>query len=159
MNTGPYSNEQVQRYLEEHFVALKTQVFWDKPSELMERFNVTWTPTLLIHDRWGKAHHGVVGYVPEDDLIAHLAFGRARILFDSDHLNDAIELLKNIIETHPRSGVAPEAVYYLGVAEYKVSHDAAALRKIFDTLTAKYPESEWRRRSLPYEQIPAYAEA
>lgn len=158
MNTGPYSNEQVQRYLEEHFIALKTQVFWDKPSELLARFNVKWTPTLLIHDQRGTAHHSVVGYVPEEDLLAHLAFGRARVLFDTDHLIDAIELLKGVIETHPAAGVAPEAVYYLGVAEYKRYHDAGALRRVFDTLTVKYSESEWRRRALPYEKIPAHAE-
>ncbi|MEW5744300.1 MAG: hypothetical protein AB1805_02490 [Nitrospirota bacterium] len=158
MNTGPYSSEAVQQHLEERFVTLKTQVSWDKPSALMKHFVITWTPTLLIHDKAGRVHHGMVGFVPEDDLLAHLAFGHAKVVFDAGHLDRAIEELRAVIDLHPSSAVTPEAVFYLGIAEYKRFNDATALRRAYDMLTARYPESEWARRARPYEHIPSYAE-
>lgn len=158
MNAGPYSNEQFQAFVQEQFIPLKTQVFWDKQSELMERFTIKWTPTLIIHDKEGREHHRMVGFVPVDDLIPHLMFGKGKVLFDGDHLIKSIEAFRGIVEQYPDAGIAPEAVYYRGVAEYKRYHDAAALRRIYDALAAKYPQSEWARRAQPYSQIPAYSE-
>jgi len=40
------------------------------------------------------------------------------------------------------------------VAEYKHTHDAKALRRAYDTLKAKYPQTEWARRADPYSAIP-----
>lgn len=158
MNAGPYSDERVQKFLEDHFIPLKIQCFFDHPDELMKRFNVTWTPTLVVLDPDGREHHRMVGYVPVDDLLAHLGLGRGKVLFDTKHLVNAIQAFKTVVELHPCAGAAPEAIFYRGVAEYKRGHDAAALRWIHDTLKGKYPESEWTRRSEPYAQIPAHAE-
>ncbi|MCC6346766.1 MAG: hypothetical protein IT388_06210 [Nitrospirales bacterium] len=143
----------VQNFLQEHFIPVKTQCFFDKPTEVMEKFGIKWTPTLLVHDRYGKEHHRIVGYVPVDDLMAHLDFGRGKILFDTGHFKKAIEVFTGLIECHPAAGVAPEAVFYRGVAGYKMAHDASALRKIYDTLLQKYPQSEWTRRSEPYGSL------
>lgn len=159
MNAGPYSNEKVQKFLEDHFIPLKSQCFFDKPTELMEQFMVKWTPTLIIHDKFGREHHRMVGYVPVDDLMVHLDFGRAKVFFDTDHFSNAIEIFNSIIKLHPDAGVAPEAIFYLGVAGYKKNHDASALRQAYDTLQVKYPKSEWARRTQPYSVIPAQAHA
>ena len=157
MNTGPYSDKKVQKLLEDDFISVKTQCFFDKPVELMEQFNITWTPTLLIHDKGGREHHRIVGYVPVDDLLAHLALGRAKVFFDTNHFSNAIQSFNSIIELHPGAGATPEAIFYLGVAEYKKYHDASALRRAYDTLQFKYPGSEWARRAAPYSAIPAHA--
>src|SRR5208337_462308 len=104
MNTGPYSNEKVQKFIEDNFVPVKTQCFFDKPVDLMGQFNITWTPTLIIQDKHGKEHHRMLGYVPIDDLLAHLALGRAKVFFDGEHFNDAIRTLNSVIELHPDAG-------------------------------------------------------
>src|SRR5271157_5248486 len=157
MNTGPYSNEQVVKFIQDNFIPLKTQCFFDKPVELMAQFNIQWTPTLIIHDKTGKEHHRIVGYVPIDDLLAHLEFGRAKVFFDTGHFNDAIKAFTSVIEQHPDAGATPEAIFYLGVAGYKKYHDASALRRAYDTLTEKYPGSEWARRAEPYSALTAAA--
>lgn len=157
MNTGPYSDELFQKFLQDNFVALKTQCFFDKPVELMEQFNIKWTPTLIIHDKAGREHHRMVGYVPVNDLLAHLEFGRAKVFFDTDHFSTAIETFNNMIGMYPQAAITPEAIFYLGVAEYKKYHDASALRRAYDTLKAKYPGSEWSRRAEPYSAIAEHA--
>jgi hypothetical protein len=53
MNAGPYSDEKVQKFIEEEFIPLKSQCFFDKRTDLMKEFDIKWTPTLLIHDSKG----------------------------------------------------------------------------------------------------------
>lgn len=154
MNAGPYSDEKVQRYIEAEFIPLKSQCFWDKQTELMKEFLIKWTPTFLIHDSHGNEHYRFMGYAPVDDFLAHLGLGQGKVFFDRDRYAEAITQFKAVIEEHPNAGVTPEAVFLLGVAEYRKTHDAKALRRIYDTLTAKYLQSEWARRARPYAGIP-----
>jgi thioredoxin-related protein len=154
MNTGPYSNEKVQKFIMENFIPLKSQCFWDKPTELMQRFEIKWTPTLIVHDPEGKEHHRMVGYLPVDDLIAQLILGKGKIHFETDRLPEAIAQFQMVVDQCLNTGAAPEAVYWLGVAGYKQTHDAKFLRQIYDQLTAKYPQSEWARRAEAYSTIP-----
>lgn len=153
MNAGPYSDEKVQRYIEEEFVPLKTQVNWKNRTELMKQFLIKWTPTFVILDAEGKEHERFVGFIPIDDFLAHLALGKGKIFFNEDRYAQAIDMFRSVIDRHPGSGSAAEAVFLLGVAEYWKTHDLKALRQIYDTLTAKYPSSEWARRATPYSGI------
>ncbi len=154
MNAGPYSNEKVQRYIEEEFIPLKSQCFWDKRTGLMKKFFIQWTPTFLIHDSQGNEHYRFTGYVPIEDFLAHLGLGNGKVFFARDHYAEAIVQFRTVMEQHPDAGVTPEATYLFGVAEYRKTHDAKALRRMYDTLTAKYPQSEWARRARPYADIP-----
>jgi hypothetical protein len=153
MNTGPYSSEEVQKYIEEQFIPTKSECFWDKRTDLMKRFAVKWTPTLLVLDAEGTEHHRVVGYVPSDDFLAHLTLGLGKIAFDRDRYAEAGDHFQAVVDRHPEAGATPEAVFLHGVATYWKTHDAKALRRIYDTLSAKYPQSEWARRSKPYAQV------
>jgi hypothetical protein len=154
MNTGPYSEEKVRKFLEEHFIPLRSQCFWEKPTELMQRFGIKWTPTFLVLDAGGKEHHRFVGYVPVDDLFANLGLGKAKVLFDSDRLEEAMAQFQTVIDRHPEAGATPEAVFLLGVAGYKHTHDPKELRRAYENLKARYPQSEWARRAEPYSAIP-----
>jgi len=154
MNTGPYSNSEVQKFVQNEFVAVKSQCFWDKRTEFMKRYTVSWTPTLLVLDPKGGEHHRVVGFVPEDDFVAHLTLGRGKMHFDLFRFAEALEDFGAVIEQHPKAGAVPEAVFYRGVAEYWKTHDPKGLRRAHDALKAQFPESEWARRAGPYGQIP-----
>jgi hypothetical protein len=153
MNTGPYSSEEVQKYIEEQFIPVKSECFWDKRTDLMKRFAVKWTPTLLVLDAEGVEHHRVVGYVPNDDFLAHLELGLGKIAFDRDRYAEAGDHFQTVVDRHPEAGATPEAVFLHGVAGYWKTHDAKSLRRIYDTLSARYPQSEWARRSRPYAQV------
>jgi len=154
MNTGPYSDEKVQKFIEENFIPLKSQCFWDKPTEMMKKYGIKWTPTFIVHDSEGNEHHRFVGYMPSDDLIAQLALAMGKIYFDLDRLAEAVEQFQTVVDRHPKAGAAPEAIFHLGVAGYKQTHDAKALRRAYDALIARYPQREWARRAEPYSAIP-----
>jgi len=154
MDTGPYSDEKVQTYLEKEFVPVKSQCFWDKRTDLMKQFNIAWTPTLLVHDSIGNEHHRVVGFVPVEDFLAHLKLGKGKMFFNRFRFAEAIEEFTAVSEQHPTAGATPEAIFFLGVAKYWKSHDPKGLRWGYDTLAARFPQSEWARRAQPYQQIP-----
>ena len=155
MNTGPYSDEKVGRFIEENFVPLRSQCFWEPPTDLMKRFGIKWTPTFIVHDPDGGEHHRFVGYVPPDDLYAQLGLGIGKILYDADRMDEAMSQFRTVIERHPDAGATPEAIFLLGVAGYKHAHDPKSLRRAWDTLSARYPQSEWTRRAEPYSAIAA----
>jgi tetratricopeptide (TPR) repeat protein len=154
MNTGPYSDPSVTGFINGNFVPVRTECFWERPTDLMRRFGIQWTPTFLVHDPEGKEHHRFVGYVPADDLLAHLRLGRAKILYDNDRHGEAIPHFEAVLSNHPAAGAAPEAAFLRGVAGYKSSHDPKELRRAYDLLSARYPQSEWARRAEPYSAIP-----
>lgn len=153
MNTGPYSEEKVQKYLQSEFIPVKSQCFWDTRTEMMKLFDVTWTPTLLVLDSSGKEHHRTVGYVPSNDLLAQLKLGIGKSYFDRFRFAEAGEAFGSVIEQHPGAGAVPEAIFFHGVAGYWKTHDPKALRQAYDMLIARHPASEWARRAAPYEQI------
>lgn len=153
MNTVSYSNETVQNFITSEFVPLKMEVSFTRPYDLMDRYMVKWTPTLLIEDAEGGVQHSMTGFVPPDDLLAHLKFGKGMFHFNAGRFEEASSWFKRVIEEHPESGPAPEAVFYAGVAGYRSTHNASHLRAAYDKLTENYPESEWSRRAVPYSQI------
>lgn len=154
MNTGPYSDEKVQKFIEEEYVPLKSQCFWKERTELMKQFDIAWTPTFLFQDSGGGVHRKLVGYIPVDDFLAQLKIGKGMVFFEKERHGEAIKWLGKVIEEHPDSGAAPEAVFFFGVAQYKKTHEASALRRAYDTLMEKYNQSEWARRAQPYSAIP-----
>lgn len=154
MNAGPYSDERVQKFIEKEFIPLKSQCFWDKRTELMKKYDIAWTSTFLIQDAEGKVHRKLVGFIPTDDFLAQLQFAKGILFFEKYRHDEAMKWFTAVIEEHPDSGVSPEAVFFLGVTEYKKTHDAGALRRVYDTLSSKHPQSEWARRAQPYSRMP-----
>jgi hypothetical protein len=154
MNTGPYSDAKVQKYIQDEFIPIKSECFWDKRTELMKQFDIAWTPTLLVHDPKGSEHHRVVGFVPNDDFLAHLKLGKGKTFFNRFRFAEAIEEFTSAIEQHPDAGATPETIFFLGVAKYWKAHDPRGLRWAYDTLASRFPQSEWARRAEPYKQIP-----
>jgi hypothetical protein len=154
MNTGPYSDEKIQKYIEDEFVPVKSECFWDKRTELMKQFDIAWTPTLLIHDSTGREHYRIVGFVPNDDFLAHLKLGKGKLFLNRFRFAEAIKELTSAMEQHPNAGSAPETIFYLGVAKYWKAHDPKGLRWAYDTLASRFAQSEWARRAEPYQQIP-----
>jgi TolA-binding protein len=69
-------------------------------------------------------------------------------------LPDAIAQFRTVIDRHPDAGATPEAAFLLGAAGYRHTQDPKELRRAYETLKAKYPQSEWARRADPYSAIP-----
>jgi hypothetical protein len=115
--------------------------------QAFQRFNASWTPTILIVDPSGKERYRVEGFLPVDDLLAQLELGLARWAFEREDYAEAERLYRKTCESHPKSTGAAEACYWAGVAAYKATHDAKKLNETEKLLKSRYPDSEWAKKA------------
>jgi hypothetical protein len=149
MDAVTYPSDDVTNFISDKFVPLR--VPYD--SELASQFGITWTPTIIVLDFYGREHFRSVGFLPPEEFIPAMLLGMAKLDFDANEQNDAVLHLNALLERYPQSAAAPEGVYLRGVSRYKGSHDGGALKEAYETLKSRYPQSEWTRRAQPYSLL------
>ena len=77
----------------------------------------------------------------------------AKAHFDLEEFDKAVGRLEKLLDEFPKSGAAPEGIFYLGVSRYKGSGDPKPLREAYDKLPSDYPDGEWTKRAYPYRLI------
>jgi len=147
-----YPNEGVARFIDLNFIPVQIEI---SNQEMVQRYNVSWTPTILVLDADGKEHYRVVGFLQPDVFIATFEVGKGRYYLDQEQFAEARALFEEVIDRCPAPEVVPEAIFFRGVAAYKQTHDPKHLRAAYDTLTSKYSQTEWAKRAEPYKLIPA----
>ena len=150
MDAVTFADGGVANFLTDRVIPLRAPV---GQKTLAADFRVVWTPTLIVLDYYGHEHQRTIGFLPPDELVASLLLGIGKTAFDNDQFNEAGIQLNTLLNGYPASAAAPEAVYLRGVARYKSSHDAAALKETHRQLLADYPSSEWTRRAEPYSLL------
>lgn len=150
MDAVTYPQEAVSSFVNDRLVPLRV-AFDSQP--LATKFNVTWTPTLIVLDGDAKEHHRTLGFLAADELVASLLLGIAKTHFNSGRFDAALIDLDDVLEHYPNSDFAPEATYLRGVDRYKKSGDPAPLKEAYEALSAKHPDSEWTKRAFPYRLL------
>jgi tetratricopeptide (TPR) repeat protein len=150
MGAVTYPSEKVAEFVEKHMVPI--QVLFDA-QPLATDFKVKWTPTVITLDEEGNEHHRTVGFLSPEEFIPSLMLGIGKAHFDREKFEASMDLFDRLLKAYPRSEAAPEAVYLRGVAQYKSSHNAKALKEIYERLQAEYPSSEWTKRAQPYRLL------
>lgn len=149
MGAVTYPDEKVADFVMNRMVPIQVQ----SDSPLAAEFKITWTPTIIVLDYYGKEHHRTVGFFPPEEFIPSLLLGMGKIDFDTNQFNAAITHFDTILAEYSKSSAAPEAIYLRGVSGYKASHDAAPLKEAYEKLKAEYPASEWVKRAQPYSLL------
>ena len=111
------------------------------------RFAAVWTPTVLIMDSNGTERLRIEGYLSKDEFRAHLEMGLARVAFMRKQWEEAERRYAEVAERYPDSNVAPEAVYWKGVSQYKRTNDHNALGEVPKVLNEKYSDSVWAMKA------------
>ena len=143
MGTVTYPHGGVERRLNESFVAFRPQLDQNEP--LATKFLVHWTPGILVLDGLENVHHRAFGYHPPEDFEHLLDVGLGLIQFNSGNYKAAIPFFARAGEDAERTGVQPEALYWLGVSRYK-SGDKDGLSKTWSRILDLYPQSLWAKR-------------
>ncbi len=152
MGAVTYPHEQVVKFVDFNFVPVQIEV---SNKALTGQFNVTWTPTIMVLDADGNEVHRVVGFMPPEEFIPTFMVAKGKWYFNAEQHPEAQAMFDEAVQNYPDSAAAAEAVFFLGVSRYKMTHDAKPLRAAYETLTAKFPGSEWAKRAAPYRLIPA----
>ncbi len=150
MDAVSYPNAKVIDFLSKYLAPVRVLI---SSTPLPQQFKVKWTPTFLILDPQGEEHHRSVGFLPPEEFIPSLELGMAKARFDHDQFSEALSRLDRLVSEYPNSDVAPEAIYYRGVSQYKATNDAGALKQAHEALQAGYKDSEWAKRASVYRLL------
>jgi TolA-binding protein len=144
-----YPDHAVATFINENFQAVRVHVR-EQPDEykrLGERYAAPWTPTILILDRSGEERHRIEGFLPSADFLSQLELGLAHSAFKRGEFTEAMRRFGEVVDRHPATDAAPEALYWMGVAKYKASGDAAALAEITEHFRQRYQETSWAKKA------------
>lgn len=144
-----WPDPRVEQLVAAHFVPERVHVREqaDEFRRLGERYGAHWTPTTLVLSPDGQERHRIEGFLPADDFLAQLSLGLGRVDFDEGRYDVAERRFRGVVERHPDSDAAPEAIYWAGVARYKATGDAADLAGTARALAQRYPGSTWAKKA------------
>ncbi len=149
MDTVTYPDSRVAQFIAEHFIPVEVRVK-DNP-RLVEEYLVAWTPNVLILDDAGKVHYRIEGYLPPEAFLARVSLGIGKYWLHGKYFEAARERFEEVATRHARTNAGAEALYWLGVAQYRLAHDPGQLRPSWQRLAQEYPQSAWALRT----RIPA----
>jgi hypothetical protein len=76
--------------------------------------------------------------------------GRARVKFMRKNFTDAQQIYATVVERFSNLALAAEALYWRDVCKYKATNDHTVLEPVAEELAEKFPNDEWRLKSLPW---------
>src|SRR5437764_9105384 len=122
MGAVTYPNPEVERFIQQHFIPVQFNVA-EQP-EAMERFNSTWTPTLIVQDAEGREHRRSQGYLDPQRFLGEMALAWLKDAIDRQDFKAAQERSRETLElTRADPEREPEAQYWASVAAYKANED------------------------------------
>jgi len=135
-----YPNNDVASYINKHFVPV--QLNQSQNRNFFEGNKIFWTPTLTVCDQQGQEQYRWVGYLPPEEFLPKVKLAHAWLAMLSQEWIKAADILNEVASIHSKSLVAPDALYWLGVAKWKASRDFTDLSKPWADLMERYPRSE-----------------
>jgi tetratricopeptide (TPR) repeat protein len=144
-----YADPKVARFIDQHFIPVRVHVREqaDAFKQLGARYSAQWTPTILIVDEGGEERYRIEGFLPTNDFLAHLKLGLGRAAFARSDFDEAQRWFREVVDEQPDSEVAPEALYWIGVAKYKATGDAAALADTYKQFQTRYKDTSWATKA------------
>jgi hypothetical protein len=139
----------VARFITENLEPVRIHVREQKDEykRLSERFDVQWTPTILILDAEGEERHRIEGFLPADDFRSQMELGLARVAFQRRNHAEAERLYREIVDKFPTTDAAPEAQYWAGVSKYKGTGDGSALGETAAAFRERYQDTTWAKKA------------
>ena len=146
-----YPDPAVRSFVAEHFIPARLMLSnpADQPHFRAQR--VIWTPTIAILDHRGGGHYQSPSYLPPGLFLPMLRVGLARAQIAWSRYDEATAQLTAVADDRA-SALAPEALYWLGVAWYLQSRSRAPMMRAWNRLRAEHPSSIWAARVPPNQE-------
>lgn len=139
-----YPDPKVAGIVSDRFIPVRQHV--KTHPDAMARFDVQWTPTILVMDPGGKERHRVEGFLERDPLVAQLQLGAAQAAFANQQFDEAERLFEEVVSSGD-TDAAPEAAYWAGVTRYKRSGEAGELNATYKRLTSEFAGTTWAKKA------------
>ncbi len=150
MDAVTYPDNKVIEFIQKSFIPLRVP---HDAKPLSADFNIKWTPTLITLGLDAKEHHRTVGFLDPGNFIANSLLGIGKYHFDNDRYPEALSFFDTVISDHSQNDAAAEAIFLQGASRYKNSANPIHLKEAYESLSSKYPDSEWTKRAYPYRLL------
>lgn len=140
LENNTYPDKDVIRFVSENFVPV--QLNQKQNLEFFKQNKIIWTPTVSVCNVHGEEQMRWIGYLPPAEFLPKTKFALAWLAMLNQDYVKATSILKEILSSHKDSLTAADALYWLGVANWKVSKDFADLSNAWTSLRETYPHSE-----------------
>ena len=150
MDAVTYPTASVADFLSDRFVCLKLDTSAPTPDfrRILGQEGLRWTPTFVVTDHALRQLRRIIGFLPPDDFLAELRLVLGVAALARGRNETALPALRAVADLHPRSHVASEALFWAGIAAFRVAgRDKAALRDGWEPLWERYPDSTWAQRT------------
>ena len=114
---------------------------------MWKRFNIRWTPTVLVLGPDGTEARRIEGFLPKDELLGQLQLALGFVAVNQKDWATARQEFEAAVANTPDTAAAPEALYWAGVAKYSGSHDPAELRALGKQFKERYTDTAWAKRA------------
>jgi thioredoxin-related protein len=144
-----YPDERVSKFIIDNFIPVRVHVR-DQAEEfqrLSDRYDASWTPTILILDSDGTERHRIEGALDRDSFLAQLELGLGHLAYKTKQFTEAEKWFKRVEADAPQTDAAPEAMYWEGVSRYKGTNDASALGETARRFSQKYQDTSWAKKA------------
>jgi len=101
MDAVTYPDPRTVEFVNRHLIALRVSTGSAGP--LPGRFNVKYTPTIVIVDEDGREHDRVVGFLPPEEFVPSIALGIGKALFNRGECGRAVGIFDGILSDYPGS--------------------------------------------------------
>ena len=101
-------------------------------------------------DASGEERYRIEGYLPKDWFRGRLQMALGRVAFMQKRFADAQQIFADIVNRYGDLAFVAEAIYWRDVCKYKATNDHTSLGVAATELAEKFPDNEWRLKSLPW---------
>ncbi len=122
----------------------KANVLEDRP--LAKKMRAVWTPMFVFVDGEEAEQHRFIGYLPPDEFLAQVHFAAAKDAFGKGKYDDALKRYTLIVERYGKTDAAPEALYWTGVCEFKLTKDVNKINERCAAVVERYPGHIWAKK-------------
>jgi tetratricopeptide (TPR) repeat protein len=143
MGAVTYPQAAVREILERATIPIQFDNTVDAAQPVIKRYHHVWTPDLRILTGDGDELYRWNGYLPPAEFAAQLLAALAQARLRLREFDAAIALYEETLKLFPTSICAPEAQYFLAVANYRKSGEASDLLRGWHRLEGRYPLTEW----------------
>jgi hypothetical protein len=146
-----YPEPAVRSFIAEHFVPVRLMLNRAANQAHFRAQRVIWTPTLVVLDHRGVGHYQSPGYLPPALFLQMLRVGLARAQIAWARYDQAAAHLAAVADDRA-SLLAPEALYWQGVAWYLQTRRRDSMMRAWSRLLAEHPTSIWAARVPPNQE-------
>ena len=149
MDAVTYPNANVISFLTDNFVCAHFNTAEPTPEikQIQRSLRQVWTPTLVFFDHHQIETRRLVGYFPPEEFLAELRFALGTVDMLHAKYADAFTRFRSVVDGYPQAKVAPEAVYWAGVAALQRDGKPDPLLDEWRELRDRFPESSWWSRA------------